>query len=318
MAGADNESRSAGLQDERPVILRRDQILNHEEKVMKPFQIAILISLALLVSACAPAVNSPADVEAIRNMYAGMEKADAEKNIDWFMSTYFADGAVRMPPNAPQQVGKEAIQSAIELGSDQFDSSRLTISVEEVLSLGDMAAARGAYTWAGTPRATGLGEMRDDGKWSATLRRQADGSWKCVHEIWNSNLPAPGATADGAQEAALFQIEREWEEAALKNDAAWLDKTLADEWMGRNPDGQVQSKRQAVAEMRSGAVKIESGAISDMTAVVFGDTAIVRGAWTEKSTTRGKDTSGNFRWTDVFVKRDGSWVCISSHTAKVE
>jgi ketosteroid isomerase-like protein len=54
-----------------------------------------------------------------------------------------------------------------------------------------------------------------------------------------------------------------------------------------------------------------------MKALVFGETAVVHGLWIEKSGKRGKDTSGQYRWTDIFAKRDGRWQCIMSYNNKV-
>ena len=50
----------------------------------------------------------------------------------------------------------------------------------------------------------------------------------------------------------------------------------------------------------------------------FGDTAIVHGLETEKSMTNGKDSSGQFRFTDVFVKCDGVWMAVAEHDSKVK
>ena len=50
---------------------------------------------------------------------------------------------------------------------------------------------------------------------------------------------------------------------------------------------------------------------------VFGNTAVVTGSDTEKSTEGGKDTSGKYIWTDVFVKQNGKWRAVSSQITKV-
>jgi len=44
----------------------------------------------------------------------------------------------------------------------------------------------------------------------------------------------------------------------------------------------------------------------------------VNGLSTEKSSMAGKDTSGQYRWTDVFVKREGRWQCVTGYGAKVQ
>jgi hypothetical protein len=48
----------------------------------------------------------------------------------------------------------------------------------------------------------------------------------------------------------------------------------------------------------------------------MGDMAVVQGADDEKSTEKGKDTSGSYTWTDVFAKRGGKWVAIASQVTK--
>ena len=45
--------------------------------------------------------------------------------------------------------------------------------------------------------------------------------------------------------------------------------------------------------------------------------AVVTGSDTEKSMDKGKDTSGKYIWTDVFVKQNGKWRAVSSQNTKV-
>ena len=45
---------------------------------------------------------------------------------------------------------------------------------------------------------------------------------------------------------------------------------------------------------------------------VFADTAVVIGGHREKSQYEGMDTSGHYRWMDVFVKRNGRWQAVAS------
>ena len=51
---------------------------------------------------------------------------------------------------------------------------------------------------------------------------------------------------------------------------------------------------------------------------VIGTTAIVQGSDTEKSSFKGKDTSGKWVWMDVFVMRDGKWQAVRSQSAMVK
>jgi hypothetical protein len=44
----------------------------------------------------------------------------------------------------------------------------------------------------------------------------------------------------------------------------------------------------------------------------------VSGLETEKSKYDGKDSSGQYRFTDVFVKQGGAWKAVSTHVSKVK
>ena len=112
-------------------------------------------------------------------------------------------------------------------------------------------------------------------------------------------------------EQALTQMERDWTEASLKKDVATLDKILADDWVGQGPTG-TAPKAEALADLKSGDNKLDSITLGDMKVRVFGDTAIVTGSDDEKSSYKGKDTSGHWIWTDVFVKRQGHWQAVAS------
>jgi ketosteroid isomerase-like protein len=112
-------------------------------------------------------------------------------------------------------------------------------------------------------------------------------------------------------EQALMQMERDWTEAQLKKDAARLDKILADDWVGQGPPG-ITTKAQTLEELKSGDYKLDSITLGDMKVRVFGDTAVVTGSDDEKSSSKGKDTSGHYTWTDVFAKRRGRWQAVAS------
>jgi len=283
---------------------------------MKTTYAVILCVLLLLVSACAPKVNDPADLQAIQDMCAEFAKQTTERNLPAYLSTYYTTDAIRLPPNGSPIAGIEAIRKLAQADLDQNTSIKETDSVVSVMSSGDMAHARGTWTWAATPKASGLSVVNDHGKWVSAYQRQSDGTWKCIYDIWSSDQPAAGSTATGEDEQALYQIERDWAEALVKKDIATLDKMLATEFQA-NYVGLVGNKKEVLSVLKSDTSKTESLVLSEMKAIVFGDRAIVNGLTTEKSITAGKDTSGQYRWTDVFVKREGRWQCVTGYAAKV-
>jgi uncharacterized protein (TIGR02246 family) len=281
---------------------------------MKTIYAVILCVLLLLVSACAQKVNDPADVQAIKKSMEDFTKAFNAGDAGG-VSALMTDKTVYADANMPVAVGKDAIRSLLQAFFGQLKIDMST-PVEDVRVAGDLAVARG--TWAGkvSPKLQGVASITDSGSWIVALSRQNDQSWKFDSLTANSNQPLPGSTASGADERALYQIERDWAEASMKKDVAALDRILGNEFHA-NYGTVVGDKKQFLADYKSGRAKVESMIIGEMNAVVFGDTAVVHGLATEKGSMAGKDTSGQERFTDVFVRRDGRWQCVSGFSTKV-
>ena len=126
------------------------------------------------------------------------------------------------------------------------------------------------------------------------------------------------ATGSGkaSVEQSLKKLEHEWVDATVKMDTATLDRILADDWVAQGPMGPA-SKAEVLADIKPGNEKLESINLGDMKVRVFGDTAVVLGSDDEKSSYKGKDTSGHYLWMDVFVKRNGHWQAVASNSTVV-
>ena len=281
---------------------------------MKTTFAVTLCVLLLLVSACAPKVNDPADVQAIKKSLDDYAKAVNAGDTNAAVALW-TDKAVYADSHLPVATGKEAIRSLHEAWNSQF-KNEFSCPVEDVRVVGDLAVARGNWTIKLTPKGEGIAPTSDAGSWTLICSRQNDGSWKWDWCTPNSNQPLPGSTVSGEDEQALYQLERDWAAAGLKKDTAVVEKFLADDFVA-NWDGRTQNKKQVLAEMKSNPAKVESAATSDMKAMIFGDTAVVQGLFVEKSTTNGKDSSAQHRYTEVYVKRDGRWQCVTQYGVKV-
>jgi ketosteroid isomerase-like protein len=83
----------------------------------------------------------------------------------------------------------------------------------------------------------------------------------------------------------------------------------------RARDIRLPAPAQALDDLKTGTIKIDAWTPGDMKVRLFGDVAVVTGTHTEKSSYKGKDTSGKYVWTDVFVKRQGHWMAVASQWA---
>jgi ketosteroid isomerase-like protein len=122
---------------------------------------------------------------------------------------------------------------------------------------------------------------------------------------------------NGDAEQALMHIEQEMDDAVVKGDTSASEKYLADNSTFTDPGGMVMDKARSIADFKSGDLKIESSKLDDMKVRVYGNTAVVTYGTTDKGTYKGKDISGNYRWTDVFVRRNGRWQIVAGQGTRV-
>jgi len=130
-------------------------------------------------------------------------------------------------------------------------------------------------------------------------------------------LSVPCLSIAQSVEQELKKLEIQWDEAGVKKDVAVYDRLLADDFMLTGPNGNLVTKAQFTAELKSGEDIVFSSTLSDMKVRVYGDTVVVTYVEKAKETFKGLDVSGTSRWTDTWVKRGASWHCVASQGSKV-
>ena len=282
---------------------------------MKKTSIALLALTVACAAACAPKVNDPADVQAIKDTGPAYDKFANASDAASLASEFYAPDGIRMDPNQPASAGTAAIRATLEKSYAQSTENVRNV-IDDVRVAGAFAMAKGTFEGTSTPKAGGAA-VPVKGKFVTLYERQANGSWKAVWDIFNSDLPAPGATADGADEQAIMKIERDWAAAMVKGDMSVLESNLAKEWT-LTEDGQTTTREQALGAFKSGAYKVESAALRDMSVFVAGDAAIATMVVETKGTMMGKPVPPLSRSTDFFVKRDGRWQAVSTQNTAIK
>ncbi len=125
--------------------------------------------------------------------------------------------------------------------------------------------------------------------------------------------PAGTGTAD-----AIKQLEHDWLAAQMAEDTERLGQILADDWAGLGPDGAKTTKQELLNNIKTGVSKLETFEFGPMDVKVIGTVAIVQGSDTERSSFKGRDTSGKWAWMDVFALRNGKWQAVRSQTAMLK
>ncbi len=148
------------------------------------------LTLLLLAAACTqtPPDTRAADESTIRDLDAQWSKTAAAKDLDGTIS-YYSDDATVLPPNAPLATGTQAIRAVWAPMVTPDTSLSWQASKVEVARSGDLAYIVGTYQLSakdaqGNP-------VPDHGKFVEVWKKQADGKWKVVADIFNSDLPLP-------------------------------------------------------------------------------------------------------------------------------
>ncbi len=131
-----------------------------------------------------------ADVEAVKNLDAQWSKTAGTHDVDATVA-YYSDDAVLLAPNQPILTGKQALRASwATLLSPNNDLNWHATHVE-VANSGELAYLTGTYQLTAKD-AQGHASL-DRGKIIEVFRKQPDGTWKVVADMYNSDLPAPPA-----------------------------------------------------------------------------------------------------------------------------
>ncbi|MEO5826444.1 MAG: DUF4440 domain-containing protein [Gemmatimonadales bacterium] len=155
---------------------------------------ACLGTLLMLAVACnardsAPAFEPAKALEALRTADAMVQEAVVSKDAERTAS-FYAENAVLMPVAEPSVEGRAAILAEwrhVFAIPGIANSARLVAA--DVSTAGDLGYTRGTYE---APMLSADGQsLLERGKWVSIWKRQADGEWRIIVDIYNTDTPPP-------------------------------------------------------------------------------------------------------------------------------
>ena len=110
-------------------------------------------------------------------------------------------------------------------------------------------------------------------------------------------------------------LDAEYQEAVKQNDAATMDRILADGFVLVTSSGKTYSKSELIEEAKSGRTKYEHQEDTDKAVRVWGDTAIVTAKLWEKGTEEGKPFDHRLWFSDVYRHTPQGWRYVFAQSA---
>lgn len=151
-------------------------------RLLLPFVAAFAVAPALCQQA-----PSPADAIATLRIEWAHDLHD--KKLDQIVLLYAPD-AVFLPPNGARIAGRDAIRNLTKQAMDAFTSD-LTFQSMNFDSSGTLAYDSGEYRETLT-NATDKSVSHGQGNYLMVFKRQPDGKWLIVQQVWTSLPIAPG------------------------------------------------------------------------------------------------------------------------------
>jgi uncharacterized protein (TIGR02246 family) len=151
------------------------------------------IALALMPAFAQQRAGSAAAEAGIAKTRSAYEKAAMAQD-GAAMAKLFAPDGTEMPPNAPLQKGRAAIEAYHKNLAAQVMVHGLSIKPTETHVMGDAAYDVGTYSQ-NLMSMKGGKTMDDKGKYVVLLKKDAAGSWLITHAIYNSDIPLPAPPA---------------------------------------------------------------------------------------------------------------------------
>jgi ketosteroid isomerase-like protein len=118
-------------------------------------------------------------------------------------------------------------------------------------------------------------------------------------------------------EQEVARLADAWATAELRGDTAFLERTLADDFIGIGPLGFMLTKHEWLARHQSGDLKYDSLELDEVTVRVYGETAVVIGRQAQSAAYRGNSIKAELRTTLVLVHQQGQWRLASLHLSPI-
>jgi hypothetical protein len=130
-------------------------------------------------------------------------------------------------------------------------------------------------------------------------------------------LPAQERGNLSPDESLILTLERAWNVAEEHKDIRALDQLLSSTLAYTDYDGSFMNKAQFLASVKTAGLDADQITNETANVQVYGASAIVTGIYHEKGLVKGKPVSRRGRFTDSWVKENGTWMCVASQSTLI-
>lgn len=198
-----------------------------------------------------------------------------------------------------------------------YDASRRTWSQTWVTSRGNVLLIEGNFSGgdmvlSGADRTADGKERRIRGVWrpekdgvreTAVTSVDAGKTW----QPWFDMVFRPRASVDTGDAKLVAALDADFQAAVKVNDAATMDRILADDYVLVTGSGKTYTKSDLIEDARNGRTVFERNDELEKSVHVWGDTAVITAKLWEKGTNVGKPFDHTLWFSDTYVRTPEGW-----------
>jgi hypothetical protein len=131
------------------------------------------------------------------------------------------------------------------------------------------------------------------------------------------SVVAQDSSKSDGEEGHLLALESAWNHAEQSKDSRALNQLLADSLVYVDYDGTLMNKTEYLASAMKNDVQEEQINNDGMTVRLYGNAAVVNGAYRDKGMLKGKAFARRGRFTDTWIRQSGTWQCVASQSTLI-
>jgi ketosteroid isomerase-like protein len=165
-------------------------------------------------------------------------------------------------------------------------------------------------------------DMRCGGDYAhSALKNEGNPMWKLVSvlvfllaPLLNAQHNVQDAAQPDSEQARILTLENAWNQAVQLRDAFALNTLLSVDLIYVEYDGALMNKAKYMASVKSPAIRPLRIVNDAMSVHLYDKVAVVSGICRETGIKNGKPFALRERFTDTWIRRSNSWVCIASQS----
>jgi hypothetical protein len=128
---------------------------------------------------------------------------------------------------------------------------------------------------------------------------------------------AQGGATGGNETGRILALESAWNQAEAQHDARAMNMLLAETFEYTESDGRFMDKSHWLSLVAKGVDQYDQLGDTGIEVHLYGDVAIVTGAYRERIKSKRNAVVRGGRFTDIWLQQNGQWKCIASQATLI-